>query len=265
MAEFSTNSFIEDFGGKGEVLLLLHGLGGSTNSWYPQAQVLKRDFRVFAYDLPGSGRTTVRDGVTMASLVNDLLVIVDKVTSGTKIHIAGHSMGSIIAQHFAAIHPDRSASLVLVGGFPAPPEAARDAIRGRAAKVRAEGMVAVADAIVAGGISDDTKANQPAAAAFVRESIMGQSAEGYARNCDALADAQAADLASIACPVLLLNGDQDKTAPPEVAQAMATQLRQGETQVIAGCGHGATVERPKQVSYAMTVFYARYRQTTSAE
>ena len=265
MSDFSTNGFIENFGGKGDVLLLVHGLGGSTNSWYPQAQVLKRDFRVFAYDLAGSGRTPVRDGVTMVSLVDDLLAIVDRTAPGLKIHLAGHSMGSIVTQHFAAIHPDRLATLVMGGGFPAPPEAAREASRGRAAKVRADGMAAIADAIVAGGTSDDTKANQPAAAAFVRESIMAQPAEGYARNCDALADAQAADLASIACPVLLLNGDQDKTAPPDVARAMATQLKQGEAQVLAGCGHWATVERPKQVSYAMTVFYARHRKTAAAE
>ena len=256
--------FIEEFGGKGEVLLLVHGLGGSTNTWYPQAQVLTRDFRVIGYDLAGSGRTPVRDGVTIATLVKELLAVADRVAPSAKVHIASHSMGSIVAQHFAALYSDRIASLVLVGGFPAPPETAREAIRGRAVKVRVEGMASIADAIVAGGTSDDTKANQPAAAAFVRESIMNQPAEGYARNCDALADAQPADLTLIACPVLLLNGDQDKTAPPEVAQAIVTQLRKGEAQVLAGCGHWATVERPKQVSYAMTLFYARHRQAARA-
>ena len=51
-------------------------------------------------------------------------------------------------------------------------------------------MRGIADAIVAAGTSDDTKVNQPAAAAFVRESIMAQPAEGYARNCEALAEAK---------------------------------------------------------------------------
>ena len=46
MAESNrTGRFVEELGGKGEVLVLVHGLGGSTNTWYPQAQVLKRDLR----------------------------------------------------------------------------------------------------------------------------------------------------------------------------------------------------------------------------
>ena len=70
--------------------------------------------------------------------------------------------------------------------LPEPPPAARNALRDRAAKVRAEGMAAIADAIVAAGTSDDTKVNHPSATAYVRESIMGQPAEGYARACEAL-------------------------------------------------------------------------------
>ena len=263
MANNANVQFVEEMGGKGDVLVVVHGLGGSTNTWYPQAQVIRRDLRVVGYDLAGSGRTPVKDGVTIASLVADLLGVVDA-TGGSKVHLAGHSMGSIVCQHFAVAHPDRVASLALVGGFQAPPEAARTALRDRAAKVRTDGMGSVADAILAGGTSDDTKANQPAAAAFVRESIMAQPAEGYARNCEALADASSADLSKIMCPVLLLNGDQDKTAPPDGAQAMVTQLKKGEAQVLPGCGHWATVERAKQVNYALTVFYARQRQVAAS-
>ena len=263
MSDNANVRFIEELGGKGDTLVLVHGLGGSTNSWYPQAQVIRRDLRILAYDLAGSGRSPVRDGVTIASLVEDLRAVVEA-TGGGAVHLAGHSMGTIVCQHFAATYPDRVSSMALVGGFQAPPEGARKALRERAAKVRAEGMASIADAIVAGGTSDDTKANQPAAAAFIRESIMAQPAEGYARACEALADATPADLSKIACPVLLLNGDQDKTAPPEGAQAMLTQLKKAEAQVIPGCGHWPTVERAKQVNYALTVFYARQRQMAAS-
>jgi len=33
--------------------------------------------------------------------------------------------------------------------------------------------------------------------------------------------------------------------------------------VLAGCGHWATIERAKQVNYALTVFYARQRQSVA--
>ncbi len=254
--------FIEELGGKGDVLVLVHGLGGSTNTWYPQAQVLKRDLRLVAYDLAGSARTPVRDGISIASHVDDLLDVTrEAVAGGGRVHLAGHSLGTIICQHFAAEHPERVASLALIGPFPEPPEAARAALRDRAAKARAEGMRGIADAIVAAGTADDTKVNQPAAAAFVRESIMAQPPEGYARNCEALAEARSADFSRIACPTLLITGDG---APPDVGRAMASAIRGADLQVLTACGHWATIERAKQVNYALTVFYARQRQPQRA-
>jgi 3-oxoadipate enol-lactonase len=251
--------FIEEFGGIGAPMVLVHGLGGSTNTWYPQAQVLKRDFRLIAYDLAGSARSPVRDGISIESHVEDLLAVIQQ-AGGGRVHLAGHSLGTIICQHFAAAHPDRVASLSLIGAFPQPPEPARAALRDRAAKVRAEGMRGIADAIVAAGTSDNTKIHQPAATAFVRESIMAQPAEGYARNCEALAGAQGADLSRITCPVLLITGDQDRTAPPDTGRAMASAIRGAELQILDGCGHWATIERAKQINYAMTLFHTRKRQ-----
>lgn len=256
--------FIEEFGGKGEALVLVHGLGGSTNTWYPQAQVLKRDLRPVAYDLAGSGRTPVREGISIEGHVADLADVVRSASGGGRVHLAGHSLGTIICQHFAAAHPELVASLALIGPFPEPPEAARGALRDRAAKARAEGMHPIADAIVAAGTADDTKVNQPAIAAFVRESLMAQPPEGYARNCEALAEARSADLSRITCPALLITGDQDRTAPPDTGRAMASTIRGAELQVLTACGHWATVERAKQVNYALTVFYARQQAAARA-
>jgi 3-oxoadipate enol-lactonase len=254
-----TELFVEDLGGRGETLVLVHGLGGSTNTWYPQALVLKRDFRLIAYDLAGSGRSPVRDSISIEDHTHDLLNVIAQ-TAGGRVHLAGHSLGTIICQHVAASRPDRIASLVLIGPFPQPPQPAREALRERAARARTEGMRGIADATVSDGISDDTKINLPAAAAFVRESLMAQPAEGYARNCEALAGAGSADLAAIACPVLLLTGEQDRIAPPDTGRAMASALKGAALQVLSGCGHWATIERAKQVNYALTLFHARLRR-----
>ncbi len=259
--------FIEELGGSGETLVLVHGLGGSTNTWYPQAQVLRRDFRLVAYDLAGAARSPVPDAISIESHVRDLLGIIDQ--AGGRVHLAGHSLGTIICQHVAAAHPEKVASLALIGPFAQPPEAARAGLRERAAKARAEGMAkgmaGIAEAIVAGGTAADVRMHQPAAVAFVRESIMAQPPEGYARNCEALAAAVSADLSRIACPVLLITGDEDRTAPAETARAMASAINGADVRVLDGCGHWATIERAKQVNYALTVFYLRLRQTAQKQ
>jgi 3-oxoadipate enol-lactonase len=262
--ENNKERFVEEFGGQGELLVMVHGLGGSTNTWYPQSQILKRDLRLVAYDLPGSGRSAVRADVSIESLVADLDEVVKEVGGTGRVHLAGHSLGTIICQHYAARFSDRVASLALIGAFPEPPEPARKALRDRAAKVRAEGMTAIAGTIVAAGTSDDTKSNNPAAAAFVRESIMRQPAEGYARACEALAELKRADLSALRCPTLLLTGDQDRTAPPDTGSALAGTIADSTFRVLDGCGHWATVERAKQVNYALTLFYARQRSAKAA-
>lgn len=258
----ATKLFVEEPGGKGEVLIFVHGLGGTVNTWYPQIQVLKRDRRLISYDLAGSGRSPLREDISIDSHVEDLKWVIEQ--SGEKVvHLAGHSMGTIVCQHVAAQLPEKVASMMLVGAMAEPSEAARDAIRERAAKVRAGDMRAIADTVAAAGTSSDTKVNHPGAVAFVRESLMAQNPEGYARNCEALANARAADHSSIRCPVLLVTGEEDRSAPVAVARALESAMRGAELQLLPGCGHWATVERPKQVNYAMSLFTARQRRKSA--
>lgn len=256
------HAFREEFGDSEKVLIMVHGLGGTTNTWYPQSQVLKRDFRIVLYDLCGSGRSPTAGDVSIGTHVEQLLEVV-RTSGGGPVHLAGHSMGTIICQHFAVRYPELVMSLALLGAFPEPPEAARKGLQGRAEKVRAEGMHSIADAIVAGGTSKDTKINNPSAAAFVRESIMAQTAEGYALNCEALAAAKGVDLGGVQCETLLITGDEDRTAPPDVGRAMASAIRKSKLHIVSGCGHWASIERPKQVNYQLTVFYSRLRQQSA--
>ena len=257
------NLYVEDFGGKGETLIFVHGLGGSTNTWYPQVQVLKRDLHVIAYDIAGAANSPMRDQLSIDTQVADLRGLAEKLapTNG-RVHLAGHSLGAIICQYLAVLKPKLVASLVLVGPFPEPPnDNARQALRTRAAKARTEGLQHIADAIVDAGTSSDTKINQPAAAVFVRESILRQPVEGYAKNCELLAELRSANLTQILCPVLLITGDQDRTAPPTVSRQIVTAIPHAEFRELTGCGHWATVERAKQVNYAMTLFHSRLKRS----
>lgn len=164
-------------------------------------------------------------------------------------------MGTIVCQHLAARHPAKVQSLALIGPLAAPPDAARNAIRDRGAKARNEGMAGIADAIVQAATSAHTKAARPEAAAFVRELLMRQPPEGYALSCDALADAQAADVSGIGCPVLLITGSDDVVSPPPAVRALASQFKDARVTILNACGHWTTLERPSEVTEALLNFY----------
>jgi len=240
--------------GAGDALVMVHGLGGTSNVWSPQAVQLAPRFRVIRPDLPGSGRTPAPSSLTIDSIA-DGIVRTCRVLGVGRAHFVGHSMGTIVCQHIAVQHPALVQSLALFGPLLAPPDAARQGMRARAAKVRAEGMAGVADAILQAATSSDTRSNHPVTAAFVRELLMRQDPEGYARNCEALADAQPADVAQIRCRTLLVTGDEDQVAPPSSVRGLGGMIEGARVVVFNRCGHWTPIERAAECNAELGSFY----------
>jgi pimeloyl-ACP methyl ester carboxylesterase len=61
-------------------------------------------------------------------------------------------------------------------------------------------------------------------------------------------------LSAIACPTLVLVGEQDKATPPELSQEMAAAIPGSRLVVIPACGHLSTIERPQPVTEAMVAW-----------
>jgi len=241
--------------GQGDAVVFVHGLGGTSNVFTPQQLALVGRYRTVRPDLPGSGRSLASGPLSIGGFA-DAIVRMARVLGIERAHLVGHSLGTIVCQHIAVNEPRLVRSLALFGPILAPPDAARQAMRERAAKARAEGMAPIADAIVQGATSGDTKASNPVAVALVRELLLRQDAEGYARTCEALAGAAAADVKRIACPTLLVTGDEDGVASPSNARAMAEQINGARVIVLHRCGHWSTLERAAECSAALKEFLA---------
>ncbi|MDM0111562.1 alpha/beta hydrolase [Variovorax sp. J22R133] len=246
--------------GEGPAIVCVHGLGGSSNTFTPLMPAMARH-RVVRLDLPGSGRSQRAEGpLTIERYVATVLDTCDRLKV-MRAHWVGHSMGNIILQHIAAAHPKRVASLALFGPLITPPDAARTAIKARAAKARegAAGMQEIAQALLQASISADTRERLPIAVAYVRESLMRQDGEAYARSCEALAAAQPAAVENIEAPVLLVTGDEDGVAPPQAVRAMADRLHRAASKrvvVLPKCGHWTPVERPEECQRELREFLA---------
>ncbi|MBI5618293.1 MAG: alpha/beta fold hydrolase [Gammaproteobacteria bacterium] len=243
-----------DVAGEGEALLLVHGLGGTANSWAPVSAAFANRFRIVTPDLPGAGRTAHGAALSVPGLAADLLALLDAL-SIARARVAGHSMGSLVALHLAMLAPDRVRDLVLLGPIAEPPDAARTALTARAGLARSAGMAPIAETICERGLSRETRAERPLVTGFVRELLQRQDAEGYALNCLALATAPGAEPARVTCPVLLVSGDDDGTSPPAGVAALAAALPAARRVSLPGCGHWTALEKPDETVAAMRAFY----------
>jgi 3-oxoadipate enol-lactonase len=246
--------------GEGPAVVCVHGLGGSSNSWTPLMPALARH-RVIRVDLPGSGRSQRAEGpLSIERYVEAMLTICERLNV-QRAHWLGHSMGTIVCQHIAASQPKRVASVALFGPLIAPHDAARTAMKARAAKARegAGGMHEITEGLLQAAISRDTRERLPIAVAFVRESLMRQDGDGYARSCEALAGAQGAAVENIEAPVLLVTGDEDGVAPPQSVRSFADRLHRAASKrvvVLPRCGHWTPVERPEECQRELRDFLA---------
>ena len=244
--------------GEGPVVICVHGLGGSSNTFTPLLPALVRH-RVIRIDLPGSGRSQRVEGALSIEGYVDAIRRVCERLGLTRAHWVGHSMGTIVVQHIAAANPKAVASVALFGPLIAPPDAARTAMTARAAKARegVAGMHEITTGLLSAAVSADTRSRLPVAVAFVRESLMRQDGDSYARSCEALAGAQAAAVEKIEAPVLLVTGDEDGVALPQAVRAMADKLRGAKSMkvvVLPRCGHWTPIERPEECQRELREF-----------
>jgi len=246
--------------GEGEPVVMIHGLGGTSNTFTPVLAAFARH-RTIRFDLPGSGRSPRVDGPLSLRLFVERALLVMRKAEVERAHVVAHSMGTIVAAHLAATEPGKVTSLALFGPLLAPPDPARAAIRARAAEARKGDMQPIADALLQSSVSADTRIKRPAAAAFVRELLMRQDAEGYARTCEALAEMQPADTSRIDCPTLLVTGDEDVVAPPQSVRMMSERIAGSRVEVLRGCGHWTPVEKPEECTALLQRFLLERRPT----
>jgi 3-oxoadipate enol-lactonase len=227
--------------GGGPAVVLVHGLGGTSNFYQVQAGALAERFRVIRVDSAGAGRSPVADGISIESHADDLAAVLDQLGVESAA-VVGHSMGTLVVRALAARHPAKVCALALLGAVREPADAGRQAQRDRAAVLREKGTAAVAPAVVANALSETTRRDKPEVAAFVRELVMRQDPEGYARNCEALAAATDPGPVAANLPLLLITGDDDKVGPPDASRDIATAHGTATVEILPGIGHWTALE-----------------------
>jgi len=107
-------AYLDEGPDDGEVVLLLHGIAGSSRTWRSVIGPLAQRYRVVAPDLLGHGNSTKpRSDYSLGALSVLVRDVLDQLGI-TRATIVGHSLGGGIAMQFVYQHPDRVARLVLI-------------------------------------------------------------------------------------------------------------------------------------------------------
>jgi 3-oxoadipate enol-lactonase len=103
--------------GRGEALILIHGLGSSGADWALQVRALEKRFRVIVPDLPGSGHSApLPDGYGIEGLADALWALCDALRLGT-VNIVGFSLGGAVGLEMALQRPERVRRLGLINSL----------------------------------------------------------------------------------------------------------------------------------------------------
>jgi pimeloyl-ACP methyl ester carboxylesterase len=215
--------------GDGPPLVLLHGLSGSARWWARNAPVFSRRFRVYAIDLVGFGLSRGQP-FSLGEAPGLLLRWMDSLPK-ERFHLAGHSMGGLVAASLAAFTPQRVDRLVLVDALALP--------IGHSLARSALGLLEAARytpfdflPVLAG---DALRAGPLTLLRAVREVHRA---------------GPAVDLARIAAQTLVVWGEHDTILPLRYGQALFQELHRTQDaasfSVIPGAGHMPMWDHPAE-------------------
>lgn len=258
--------------GKGEPVLLLHGITNSVEDWLLNINELAESYQVFAVDLIGHGNTDKHLSVSyhlsdLANFITEFMNAVDIKPA----HIIGHSLGGWIALWIAVQHPSYIQKLVLVDsaglGKETPIQIRLLTIPGVGEFLGNQVLDVEFDKYL-----EMQRQNWPDAARATDEmirlkyeatrwfeiratvlktfrtlaNVLGTKDREYLPIVD--------NLSSIDCPLLVIWGKQDKLVPVSWTQKLSKGCPQAQIELFDDCGHDAMVEHPSQFNQAVLEF-----------
>jgi 3-oxoadipate enol-lactonase len=245
MASINGLAIHHESDGDGPPIVFVHGLGATSNVWHAQRTTLSKYYRVIVYDRSGCGRSQKASaGYSIDAWADELAGLLMHLAIPSAV-VVGHSLGSMVAQRFAAKYASRIRALVLAGGEAELPAEAKQILTERARSIEADGLLAVVGQWLSSVLSPATREANPALTGLLREMFLANDARAYAQQCLALRDGSVrGDHASIRSPTLLTVGDQDLVTPLSWQQQIAAGIAGSRIRVVPNTSHMTMLESP---------------------
>ncbi|MDG4666134.1 alpha/beta fold hydrolase [Mycobacterium sp. 236(2023)] len=222
--------------------VFLHPLGADRHFWDPVRAEL--DGPSVALDLPGHGQASPPPlGADITAYTECVVQQIKQV--GEPVHLAGMSLGGLVAIEIVSKHRELVASLAFVDAVAVYPEAMQSMWRDRARTAREGALETLVDPMVAMWFTPELAASGDARVEQARATFAATDPEGYARSCDLLATTDLSDqIPTLDVPAIAVCGTDD--APPFLAAATwFGEVTGAPVHLIPG-KHACVVEAPEQ-------------------
>jgi len=226
------------------------GLSHRLAHWGRLPGMLAERLFVVTFDCRGMGESERRDEpYTIAGEVADVLAVMDA-AGVERATLYGRSRGGMLMQETALSHPERASALVLVATSHRGPgsvgwdERVTKAMNFTPEMTREQIFESQAEALAAPGWRE----RDPAAFARAIEIDLEAPPRRFAvsRQMAALEGwTSHGRLGAIACPALVVVGEDDGMTPPENSRQLAAMIPGARLEYIAQCGHNPMLEKPE--------------------
>lgn len=251
-------------GGRGEVLLLVHGFGADKDNFTRIARFLTPHYRVLVPDLPGFGDAS-RDPAASYAMADQVARLHDFLAGlgVTRVHLGGSSMGGFIAAQFAATFPHMVGSVWLIDA--AGTMAAYETALMRHYRETGENVLLVDreerfDALLAAATH-----KRPFVPRFVRTAMARRAVGDFALHSAIMKQMHGSPLLEdqyrqLQTPALIVWGAEDELLHPGGAPALAALFPDSQVRIMEGIGHLPMVEAPR----ASAADYLAFRHVLAA-
>lgn len=234
----------------GPPLVLLHGAGGTADDpeagWAALIPVFAPHFRVLAVEHRGHGRTGNPAGAqSFDQMGDDLAGFVDAV-GAVPAHVAGISDGGVVALGTALRRPHLTRTITLVG--------TNHRVDESTSRVTAALDPEVIERQAPEAVARFAARHDPARYPGYWKDLIRQVAENNATNPSWTEE----DLRRVACPALLVAGEDDPFANTDQMVTMKRSIPGAEWLVVNHAGHAVHAEHPEIVGPRVLDFLLRH-------
>ena len=228
------------------VVVLIHGLGLTRQTWADHTPALSSHFRVLTYDLCGHGESALPVETPSLTVLSDQLRCLMDHLHIARAALIGFSLGGMINRRFAVDHPDRVSALVILNSPHERSAQAQRLVEDRAAQSDA-GPAATIDATLERWFTPGFRTAHPEAVARVRASVLANDPGNFARHRQVLAHGVkelVRPAPPITHPTLVMTCENDSGSTPAMTKAIAAEIPGARALIVPGLQHLGLIEQP---------------------